>query len=223
MTDETGERLRHSKAEAPKVLLSDQERAECEARNALLQARRLEEMVEYYVLEPGRPFRLRPSAILELNRLAIDGLDAYAGNWRPASVEISGSKHQPPGAHLVPELVEQMCDYINDNWEKHATHLAAYAMWRMNWIHAFTDGNGRTARAISYLVLSVRLKMKIPGDPTIPEMIIANREPYYDALEEADSSFETGSIMLAKMETLLEALLAKQLLTVVSEASGNNY
>ena len=223
MTDEDGGRLRHSKAEAPKVLLSEQERAECEARNALLQAKRLEEMIDAYVLEPERPFRLRPSIILELNRLAIDGLDAFAGNWRPGSVEISGSKHQPPDAHLVPELIEQLCDYINDNWKRRATHLAAYAMWRMNWIHAFTDGNGRTARAVSYLVLSVRLHMKIPGDPTIPEMIIDNRKPYYDALEEADKSLGGGQIDLTAMEALLEELLAKQLLTIVSEASGNDY
>jgi Fic family protein len=116
-----------------------------------------------------------------------------------------------------------MCDYINENWEKHATHLAAYAMWRMNWIHAFTDGNGRTARAVSYLVLSIRLKMKIPGNPTIPEMIIDNRTPYYEALEQADNSLENSEPKLAAMEQLLEELLAKQLLTVVSEASGNDY
>src|SRR6266700_3778441 len=98
--------LRHSKADAPKVLLSEQERAECEARNALLQTARMEEMVETYVTDLERKFRLRPSAILDLNRLAIDGLDAFAGNWRPGDIVISGSKHQPPAAHLVPELIE---------------------------------------------------------------------------------------------------------------------
>jgi Fic family protein len=223
MSENDGDRLRHSQAEAPKVLLSEQERAEREARNALLQAKRLDEMIEAFVAEPERKFRLRPSAILDLNRLAIDGLDVFAGNWRPGSVKISGSKHQPPAAHLVPELVEQMCDYINDSWEMRAAHLAAYVMWRMNWIHAFTDGNGRTARAVSYLVLSLRLKMKIPGTPTIPEMIIDNRKPYYDALEKADEASVTGSVDLSAMEALLESLLAKQLLTVVSEASGKVY
>ena len=220
MSDDEG-RVRHSKAEAPTVVLSEQERAEREAANALVQAARLIEMIEYWATERDRPFKLRPSTVLELNRLAIDGLDAFAGNWRPGSVVISGSKHQPPAAHLVPELVEEMCDYVNDNWQsKLATHLAAYVMWRMNWIHAFTDGNGRTARAISYLVLSVRLKMKIPGQPTIPELVVANREAYYAALEKADSGEADG---LAEMEQLLENLLAKQLLTVVSEASGHSY
>jgi hypothetical protein len=90
MTDDSGGTLRHSKAEAPKVLLSEQERAECEARNALLQAKRLEDMIETFVYEPERKFRLRPSAILELNRLAIDGLDAFAGNWRPGPSRFPG-------------------------------------------------------------------------------------------------------------------------------------
>lgn len=217
-------RVRHSKAEAPLVILSDQERAQREASNALVQAARLIEMIEYWSTENERPFRLRPSTILELNRLAIAGLDAFAGNWRPGDIVIEGSKHQPPGAHLVPELVEELCDYVNNNWSaSRATQLAAYVMWRMNWIHAFTDGNGRTARAVSYLVMSVRLKMKIPGDPTIPELITTNRKPYYAALESADQSLTKGAVELAEMEQLLENLLAKQLLTVVSEASGRSY
>ncbi|MEJ1968764.1 MAG: Fic family protein [Rhizomicrobium sp.] len=220
MSDDEG-RVRHSKAETPTIALSDQQRAEREASNALVQASRLIEMVEYWAAERERPFKLRPSIILELNRLAIEGLDSFAGNWRPGPVVISGSKHQPPAAHLVPELVEDMCDYVNANWEsQRAAHLAAYVMWRMNWIHAFTDGNGRTARAVSYLVLSARLKMKIPGAPTIPELVTANREAYYAALEAADAG---GEESLAQMEGLLEHLLAKQLLTVVSEASGHIY
>ncbi len=224
MADSDGERVRHSKAQTPSIVLSEQERAEREASNALVQAKRLVEIIEYWTTEPERKFRLRPSTILELNRLAIDGLDAFAGNWRPGPIEISGSKHQPPGAHLVPELIEDLCDYVNTNWSTATpAHLAAYVMWRMNWIHAFTDGNGRTARALSYLVLSIRLKMKIPGTPTIPELIVQSRAPYYEALEQADAVTQSGQPNLATMEALIENLLAKQLLTVVSEASGRNY
>src|SRR6266853_5258086 len=79
---------------------------------------------------------------------------------------------KPPGAHMVPEEVEHMCDYVNDNWEKSSpVHLAAYALWKLNWIHPFTDGNGRTARAISYLLLCLRLGYRLPGTNTIPEQI----------------------------------------------------
>src|SRR5215471_17086032 len=37
------------------------------------------------------------------------GISVFAGNFRPAGVEIEGSKHQPPGAHRVRELIEELC------------------------------------------------------------------------------------------------------------------
>jgi hypothetical protein len=44
--DETTGRVRHSQAEAPNVIMSEQARAEREAANALVQAARLIEMIE---------------------------------------------------------------------------------------------------------------------------------------------------------------------------------
>jgi len=37
------------------------------------------------------------------------------------SSSLSRYKHQPPGAHLVPELLEQLCDYVNDHWKASGT------------------------------------------------------------------------------------------------------
>jgi Fic/DOC family len=63
-----------------------------------------------------------------------------------------------------------MCDYVNENWEGSSpVHLSAYVLWKLNWIHPFTDGNGRTARAISYLLLCLRLGYRLPGTNTIPK------------------------------------------------------
>jgi len=38
---------------------------------------------------------------------------------------------------------------IHENWTivDHPTTLAAFALWNLNWIHPFIEGNGRTARA----------------------------------------------------------------------------
>jgi Fic family protein len=136
----------------------------------------------------------------------------FAGNFRPAGVEIKGSKHEPPGAHLVPELIEDMCDYVNEHWSSATPiHLGAYIMWRLNWIHPFADGNGRTSRILSYVVLSIRAGFVLPGTPTIPDQIVDNRNPYFDALDAADIALKEGRIDLSKMEELLGSLLAQQL------------
>jgi len=86
-----------------------------------------------------------------------------AGNYRPSDIKIEGSRHQPVGAHLVPEKVEELCDYVNEHWDLSAIHLAAYVMWRLNWIHPFADGNGRTSRALSYLILCIAWEKSFPA------------------------------------------------------------
>ena len=113
-----------------------------------------------------------------------------------------------------------MCEYINENWNKSAVHLAAYVLWKMNWIHPFADGNGRTARAVSYVVMSIKLDSLLPGTPTIPEQIAADKDPYYKALEHADKAWAGNKIDVSALETLLSDMLARQLLNAAKEAAG---
>jgi Fic family protein len=159
--------------------------------------------------------------ILDLHRLALEGLSPFAGSYRPAEVEIGQSKHLPPARHLVAGLVEEMCDYVMDNFvESQALHLCAYVMWRLNWIHPFTDGNGRTSRALAYFVLCAKIGYRLPGHVTVPEQIAANKAPYYDALEEADRRWAEGNLDLSALEGLLDECLAKQLLNAYQDAKN---
>ncbi len=182
---------RHSHALEPDLIADPKLKAEAEAKNGLRQYDVGIRIIETAIERGAAEFKLRPSTILTLHREALSGISSYAGLWRPAGVEIQGSKHSPPGAHLVPELVENMCDYVNEQWrDATAIHLAAYLMWRLNWIHPFADGNGRTARMTSYVVMSIKIGGVLAGTPTIPEQIVDNRVPYFDALDEADESFQ---------------------------------
>ena len=210
---------RHSKALEIELISDPEQKARQEAKNGLRQFDEVLELINYW-LQPDRPFKLRLSAILSLHRRALEGISSFAGVFRPGGIEIKeGSKHTPPGAHLVPENIEQMCDYINENWAKTSPlHLAAHTLWRMNWIHPFVDGNGRTSRAVSYLVLCARLGYVLPGTITIPEQISKNKTPYYEALEAADKAYASGKLDLTIMEQLLESLLANQLVSVLDSA-----
>lgn len=210
---------RHSVASDPSLIDDPIEEAKRESANALQQFDQVLDLIDE-VTRDARPFRLRTSTILGLHRTALDGLSPYAGNFRPADVEIGQSKHVPPKAHLVPSLIEEMCDYVQENFEREsAIHLCAYVMWRLNWIHPFTDGNGRTSRALSYYVLCAKTGYRLPGHNTMPEQIAADKAPYYDALEKADEAFETGGLDLSALEALLEACLAEQLLSAYKDAT----
>lgn len=135
-------------------------------------------------------------------------------------MEISYSRHNPPPPDMVPSLMEEMCDYVNDNPEKPPIHIAAYLMWRVNWIHPFDDGNGRTSRMASYALLCIRLGYELPGTNAIFEQIANNKAPYYKALEAADEAWKTNRLDVGELEALLDEALAKQLLEVHLKATG---
>lgn len=212
---------RHTVAEAASLLKDPDEIAQREAENGIRQFDLALDIIRQSVKDQERPFKLRSSTILNLHRAALDGLHALAGTWRNTSVKIQGSGHQPPEAPFVSEEIEHLCDYVNDHWSaSSAVHLAAYVLWKLNWIHPFADGNGRTARAVAYVVLSIKLDSLLPGAPTIPEQIAGNKRPYYDALETADKHLVGGNIDVSDLEKMLAAMLSTQLLSAAKEAAG---
>jgi Fic family protein len=215
---------RHSHAEDAQLLSDPDEIARREAENGLRQFNLALEMIRASVKDKERPFKLRAGPILQLHKAVLDGLHRLAGTFRNTPVKIGGSQHQPPHEAFVADEIQSMCEYVNSNWDKKsATHLAAYVLWRMNWIHPFADGNGRTARAISYVILSTKLDSLLPGTPTIPEQIAAEKQPYYNGLELADRAWAaTEQVDVSQLENMLNKMLATQLLNATKEAAGQN-
>jgi hypothetical protein len=60
----------------------------------------------------------------------------------------------------------------------------------------------------------------LPGTPTIPDQIVDNRNPYFDALDAADVAWKDGRVDVSKMEGLLGALLAQQLANFYKAVGG---
>ncbi len=75
----------------------------------------------------------------------------------------------------------------------------------MAWIHPFAGGNGRTARALSYLVLCLDLRGVPPGLPQMPVTIAERHAEYYEALKAGDGG------NLAPMIALVDTAITMQL------------
>ncbi len=213
---------RNSYSLAPEVVNDPLKKAEIEAKNGLKQYDAALQMAHMAFDRGVENFKLRPSTILALHREALQNLSLYAGSYRPGSVYIEKSSHTPPAVHLVPELLEAMCDYVNTHWNSQtALHLAAYTMWRLNWIHPFADGNGRTSRIISYLVLTIHSGTVLPGSPTISEQIVSDRSAYFNAIEAADMAWkQSETVDVTVMEELLAKMLVRQLLSFYQSVGG---
>ena len=108
--------------------------------------------------------------------------------------------------------MDDFINQVNRAWETTDTVvLSTFVLWRMNYIHPFINGNGRTARAACYFVLCVKANGWLPGKMILPELIRRERDAYIEALADADKSFHDGNLDLTKLHQLVAKLLEEQI------------
>jgi Fic family protein len=150
-------------------------------------------------------------SLWSLNAAAVSNIAQFGGRFREQPIYVG--KHIPPHFNQVPHLMDQFLSVVHENWEimDHPTMLPAYALWRMNWIHPFVEGNGRTARAACYYLICMRNGALLPGKKIVPERIREDRTPYYEALQDADRHWADGHFNVSMLADYLQVLLKAQL------------
>lgn len=165
-------------------------------------------------LDIGKPF-LSQQIIKALNFHAIACLHINAGEYRPCEVEVAKGTHlefHPPPFYRVPPLMDDLVNTVNRWWEgADPVVLATYVLWRVNHIHPFINGNGRTARAACYFVLCLKSGGLLQGSKILPELIKQNHQEYCEALQAAHVSYlTTGNVDLRVLHALVSRLLNEQ-------------
>ena len=139
------------------------------------------------------------SFTLELHRIVVDGLtregDSNAGNYRSSERSIAGSDHVLPSHYDVPDLMEELFAYINDEANSRDELLKiALSHHRFVWIHPFGNGNGRTVRLLTYAMLCKKGYIEPNAlrlfNPTA--VFAGDRQKYYYMLEHADKGTDEG-------------------------------
>jgi Fic family protein len=139
------------------------------------------EAIEYIELLAKPDYQLHERDILATHALVLDKIEReIAGRFRTAGVRITGANFVPPNAIKIPELITDLINWTNGAGQNlHPLIRATMFHHRFVWLHPFFDGNGRTVRLLSNLLL-----MK-DGYP--PAIILRNdRKKYYDALNAAN-------------------------------------
>lgn len=145
-----------------------------------------------------------------LNHVAVATISQFGGRFRKEPIYVGN--HKPPHFNDVNEWMDRFVSNIQENWYVWTpTELAAYGLWRLNWVHPFIEGNGRTARAVCYYLLCVRSGMLLPGKKIVPERIKENRDGYVAALKSADQAWDEGHLDFSDMEEYLATLTKAQL------------
>jgi Fic family protein len=195
---------------------NEAQKDELEGRNVGLQ---FDEVVRLLLRSSNARLRLTRRKILRLHRFAIQDIYTCAGRFRDWPVAIRGSQHRPPEPRYVRGLVAEMCATVNREADWPPTKTAAFVLWRLNWIHPFGGGNGRTARAVADYALGVRLGGRLLGKLAIADKIDQNRRRYQEALVDADEAWRSNIPDVSRMQSLLEDMLESQLTSYLGRPS----
>lgn len=165
----------------------------------------------------GGSLFLTEAILKKFHLISMKGLIREPGAYRVEDVHIKNSPHNPPSWIDVSAHMLDFFRYLDANWSnKSLTHLAGFLMWRLNWIHPFLDGNGRTSRTSAYFVLCAKFGKLIPSRNSILEQLFdaQTKDLYYQALRNCDSIVASNrgvEAAIEPMEKLLSVLLTRQL------------
>lgn len=128
--------------------------------------------------------------------------------------------HQPPSVDDLPDLIDQLCKFVNTEEEAAFIHpivKASIVHFMIGFLHPFVDGNGRTARALFYWYM-LRKGYWLTEYLSISSIILKARVQYanaflYTETDENDLTyfiqFKTKTLRLAYAS--LQAYLQRKL------------
>lgn len=153
--------------------------------------------------------RWHPAAIddfLTAHRLLMEGLVDRPGHFRSGGVGIAqGDKvvHVAPPANLVPGLVGDLFSWLKST-DAHPLIASCVVHYELEFIHPFSDGNGRIGRLWQTLTLS-QWKASLAYLP-IEDVIRQRQKDYYEVLASCDNVGNSTAFIDFMLEALLTAV-----------------
>lgn len=154
---------------------------------------------------------LRIEDLLKAHSIMMKDLISESGRFRSAGVGVfDGSRvvHMAPSPKMVPELMEQLFAFINSHDDLPWLIKACIFHYELEFIHPFSDGNGRLGRLWQHLLL-------IKEDPIfayvpVETLIRENQKEYYDVLGQCDKEGSSTKFIVFSLEQILASLVSFQ-------------
>ena len=138
----------------------------------------------------GKDDPVSEGVVREIHKVLVKGVrgeNADPGNYRKIQNYVVNSRtreiiYTPPGPLDVPHLMREFTEWINQTKDVSPVLLAGIAQFQFVHIHPFIDGNGRTARLLSTLIL-YKTGYDFKRLFTISEYYDQDRPAYYQAIQ----------------------------------------
>lgn len=144
--------------------------------------------------------------LLKAHKVLMGDLIKDAGEFRSGGAGVMKGKdvvHVGPPASLFPTLVNQLLKWVN-TCKEHPLICSSIFHYEFEYIHPFSDGNGRLGRLWQTLMLNAwnPLFAWLP----VESMIHRHQKDYYAAIETATRGADTAPFVGFMLQTILEAV-----------------
>jgi Fic family protein len=151
---------------------------------------------------------LKEVDLLKAHGVMMSGLVPDAGKYRSINVGIiKGSKvgHVAPKPKLVPHLMSELFGFLKRDHETPTLVKACIFHYELEFIHPFSDGNGRIGRLWQHIILL----SESPIFSYIPvESVIKERQAaYYQALSASDKAGDATIFIEFALTTIRDSLV----------------
>ena len=158
----------------------------------------------YDALPTFRPGNLRD--LLAAHGLMMSDILVNAGAFRTKAVGIHKGNvvhHVAPPAHQVSGLMAELTQWLTQS-KDHPLITSSVFHYEFEFIHPFSDGNGRMGRLWQTLILSRwhPLFLSLPLESVIKD----NQQQYYQALEQADQQANSTPFVHFMLSVIAETL-----------------
>ena len=144
--------------------------------------------------------------LLAAHSLLMNGLVDNAGHWRQTGVGIYRGEqllHMAPPPRQVPQLMTDLLFWLKQS-PVHPLIASSVFHYELEFIHPFSDGNGRIGRLWQTLILS-RWRPVLAYLPT--EVVIHRQQnQFYGALSTADQANDASIFVELMLQAVLSAM-----------------
>src|SRR5690554_1414950 len=167
-------------------------------------------------LQPGNI-----SDLLSAHGLMMPDMLGDAGAFRTKAVGIHKGDvvhHVAPPAHQVSGLMADLCRWLKQS-QDHPLITSSVFHYELEFIHPFSDGNGRMGRLWQTLILSQwhPLFLSLPLESVIKD----HQQQYYQALEQADDEANSTPFIHFMLSVIAETLAQNATINATINAPVN--
>ena len=144
--------------------------------------------------------------LLKAHKILMQEILPTAGSFRTVNVGVGSSEgvsHVAPPHGVVPDLMGDLFDWLKES-DEHPLIKSCVFHYEFEFIHPFSDGNGRIGRLWQSVIL-YHWKEVFSAIPT-ESIIRDNQEEYYAVLEESGSLGESTPFVEFMLEVILKTI-----------------